>query len=226
MQHPSLVIFDMDGLMFDTEKMASNAWFLSAEHYGFEIDHSIIHQFVGMTNEDILKEMKVVYGEHAPIHEWRSFMRESKRKLIDEYKYQPDFKKKGLDSLLSYLKSVQVLTAVASSSEKETIRQFLNVTDTAKYIDFYVSGEEVVNGKPNPDIFLKACQKANVSPSEALVLEDSPAGIRAAQRAGIPSFFIPDTVKETQELTALTKKVFPSLMEVEQYLRSIAKVND
>lgn len=224
MLHPSFVIFDMDGLMFDTESLATDAWLLSAEYHGFEIDHSIIQQFVGMTNDDILKRMRVVYGEQAPIHEWRSFMRASKRKLLDEHMYQPSFKKKGLDSLLSYLKSNRILTAVASSSDKELIRQFLHVTETERFFDYYISGQEVANGKPHPDIFLKACETAGVMPSDALVLEDSPAGIRAAKSAGIPSFFIPDTVKETPELAELTTKVFPSLEEVEGFLRSLAEM--
>lgn len=221
MKFPSLAIFDMDGLMFDTESLASKAWFLSAEHHGFTIDQSIIQQFVGMTNDDIMKQMKVVYGEQAPIHEWRSFMRESKRKLIDENMSKPSFKKKGLDSILAFLKSNQVKTAVASSSEKEVINLFLEETDTKKWIDYIVSGTEVASGKPSPDIFLKACQQANITPKNALVLEDSPAGLKAARAAGIPSFFIPDTVKESKELKGLTTEVFPSLEDAERYLRSL-----
>ncbi|WP_338451172.1 HAD family phosphatase [Niallia oryzisoli] len=222
MRFPSLVIFDMDGLMFDTEKLASEAWLLSAEHYGFQMDRTIIEQFVGMTNEDILNRMSEIYGKEAPVHEWRSYMRHSKSVLLEEHMYLPSFKKKGLESLLAFLKSKQVNTAVASSSEMAVINKYLTVTNTSDYIDFRVSGDEVVNGKPNPEVFLKACEKADVLPANALVLEDSPAGLRAAKSAGIPSFFIPDTVRETVELRGLVTDVMTDLEEVEKYLRSLS----
>ncbi|WP_394237750.1 HAD family hydrolase [Niallia oryzisoli] len=221
MRFPSLVIFDMDGLMFDTEKLASEGWLKSAEHHGFQIDSTIIQQFVGMTNEDILNKMSEIYGEDAPIHDWRSYMRNAKALLLEEHMYLPSFKKKGLESLLTYLKSIGVKTAVASSSEMEVINKYLKVTNTSEYIDYRVSGDEVVNGKPNPEVFLRACEKAAVQPSNALVLEDSPAGLKAASSAGISSIFVPDTVIETEELRGLATDVMSDLTEVERFLRSL-----
>lgn len=218
---PSLVIFDMDGLMFDTEQLAGRAWEMTGTHFGFNIDRSIISQFVGMTNESIIKGMAKIYGEQAPVREWRAFMKAQKRALEEELMDQDGFKKKGLDSLLAYLKSQNVRTAVASSSEKQTIHKFLTASNTSKYIDFAVSGDEVVNGKPDPEIFLTACQKADVPPHKAIVLEDSPAGVKAAKNAGILCFFIPDTVKETRELRDLATRVFPDLGEVEKYFRTL-----
>jgi beta-phosphoglucomutase len=223
LRYPALVIFDMDGLMFDTEKIAFNAWNLAAEHYGFKFERSLFEKFVGLTNRDILNGMSVEYGDKSPVQDWRAYMRESKGTLIDENLYQPSFKKRGLESLLTVLKANHVKTAVASSSEMPVIIKYLTATNTMQYIDYCVSGDEVVHGKPNPEIFLSACRKADVTPAEALVLEDSPAGIRAARNAGIPSFFIPDIVPESEELRGLTTKVFPSLEEVERFLCSLPK---
>jgi beta-phosphoglucomutase len=223
LRYPALVIFDMDGLMFDTEKIALDAWNIAAEHYGFKFERSLFEEFVGLTNRDILNRMSVVFGDKSPVHDWRAYMRSSKGTLIDEHLYLPSFKKKGLDSLLTVLKANQVKTAVASSSEKQVIIKYLTATNTKDYIDYCVSGDEVVQGKPNPEIFLTACRKANVAPADALVLEDSPAGIRAARDAGIPSFFIPDIVLESEELSRLTTKVFPCLEEVERFLCSLPK---
>ena len=222
MRFPSLVIFDMDGLMFDTEELAGIAWEKAGKHFGFEIDRSITAQFVGMKNESIIKSMIDIYGEEAPVLEWRKFMKARKHELEDELMYKESFKKKGLISLLDYLKSEKILIAVASSSEKNIIDKFLKVSDTSKYIDYIVSGDEVVNGKPDPEVFLTACKKADVSPDEAIVLEDSPAGINAAKSAEIPCFWVPDTVKETKELSELATKVFSDLGEVELYLRSLS----
>ena len=223
MRYPALVIFDMDGLMFDTEKIAFNAWNIAAEHYGFTFERSLFEKFVGLTNRDILNGMSAEYGEQSPVQDWRAYMKESKFKLIDENLYQPSFKKKGLESLLTVLKANHVKTAVASSSEMEVIIKYLTATNTKEYIDFRVSGDEVVHGKPDPEVFLTACRKANVAPADALVLEDSPAGIRAARSAGIPSFFIPDFVPESEELRGLTTKVFANLEEVERFLSSLPK---
>lgn len=221
MDYPSLVIFDMDGLMFDTESLTIDAWNLGAAYYGFDIDRSIIEQFIGITNQDIINKMAEIYGQDAPVAKWRSKVREFKNQLTDEKMHQPRFKKEGLDSLLVYLKASGVKTAVASSSDKQRIQIFLQATNTGKYIDYCISGEEVMHGKPHPEIFLKSCKKANVQVDEALVLEDSPAGIHAAYMAQIPSIFIPDTVKETEELAFLATAVLPNLSEVKNYLCSI-----
>lgn len=216
---PSLVIFDMDGLMFDTEKLAYQAWQMTADYYGFSFERALFEQFIGITNQDIVRKMADYYGPNQPVQEWRSYMRLKKHKLEYSFIRGPHFKKEGLDELLSFLQSQDIKIAVASSSASEVIHRFLTVSNTLAFIDLYVSGEEVPNGKPSPDIFLEVCTRLKVKPEEALVLEDSPAGIQAAYLAGIPAFFIPDFVKETAIIRKLKPKIFENLAEVEQYLR-------
>lgn len=216
---PSLVIFDMDGLMFDTEKLAYQAWQMTAAHYGFSFERTLFEQFIGITNQDIVRKMADYYGPDQPVQEWRAYMRLKKHELEYSFSRGPHFKKPGLDELLSFLKSQGIKMAVASSSAREVIHRFLTLSDTLPFIDLYVSGEEVPSGKPSPDIFLEVCTRLKVSPKEALVLEDSPAGIQAAYLAGIPAIFIPDFVKETAIIRKLKPKIFGDLAEVEQYLR-------
>ncbi|WP_176474063.1 HAD family hydrolase [Niallia circulans] len=221
MEIPSLVIFDMDGLMFDTEKLAYQAWQMTAAHYGFSFERTLFEQFIGITNQDIVRKMADYYGPDQPVQEWRAYMRLKKHELEYSFSRGPHFKKPGLDELLSFLKSQGIKMAVASSSAREVIHRFLTLSDTLPFIDLYVSGEEVPSGKPSPDIFLEVCTRLKVSPKEALVLEDSPAGIQAAYLAGIPAIFIPDFVKETAIIRKLKPKIFGDLAEVEQYLRFV-----
>ncbi|CAI9395182.1 Phosphorylated carbohydrates phosphatase [Bacillus sp. T2.9-1] len=216
---PSLVIFDMDGLMFDTEKLAYQAWQMTADHYGFSFERALFEQFIGITNQDIIRKMDAYYGPEQSVQEWRAYMRLKKHELEYSFIRDPNFKKEGLDELLSFLQSKRIKVAVASSSASEVIHRFLTVSDTLPFIDLYVSGEEVSKGKPSPDIFFEVCTRLKVNPKEALVLEDSPAGVQAAYHAGIPAFFIPDFVKETSIIRKLKPKVFENLAEVEQYLR-------
>lgn len=209
----------MDGLMFDTEKLAYQAWQMTADYYGFSFERALFEQFIGITNQDIVRKMADYYGPNQPVQEWRAYMRLKKHKLEYSFIRGPHFKKEGLDELLSFLQSQDIKIAVASSSASEVIHRFLTVSNTLAFIDLYVSGEEVPNGKPSPDIFLEVCTRLKVKPEEALVLEDSPAGIQAAYLAGIPAFFIPDFVKETAIIRKLKPKIFENLAEVEQYLR-------
>ena len=216
---PSLVIFDMDGLMFDTERLAYEAWQIASDHYGFQFERVLFEQFIGITNQDIVRKMADYYGPSHPIQEWRAYMRSKKYELEHSFIRGPHFKKEGLDKLLQFLKSKGIKVAVASSSSTEVINRFLTVSDTLPFIDLYVSGEEVPKGKPSPDIFLEVCTRSKVKPKDAIVLEDSPAGIQAANNASIPAFFIPDFVKESEVICKLSPKKFVNLAEVEQYLR-------
>jgi len=218
---PKLVIFDMDGLMFDTERIAYEAWQKTAEHFGFTFELSIFCNLIGLTNQDIIHYVQSVFGPEAPVLKWREYMKQKKKELLEENLHLESFKKKGLESLLSFLKTKNVKIAVASSNEKAAIERYLKTSGVSEYIDLYVSGEEVKRGKPNPDVFLEACLRAEVKPSKALVIEDSPAGIKAAYQAGIPSFMVPDYSKPTSELREMADQVFDSLESVEQYLRSL-----
>lgn len=108
--------------------------------------------------------------------------------------------KKGLLELINYLKENNYLIAIASSSKKERINWYLEIININKNIfNVITCGDDIINGKPAPDIFLKTCEKLNVKPSRTIVLEDSNNGIKAAKKAGCISVLIPDldVIKET-----------------------------
>lgn len=189
-----LMIFDMDGLMFDTGRMAYRAYFQSAEKYDYEMNHNVYYYLTGRTEAAILQEMAILYGEDVPYDQWRHEMNLNKGRILA--KEQRVYKKKGLEHLLQFAQAAGIIVAVASSNHLENIQKYLEMEAVADYIDLIISGDEVKNGKPDPEIFLTACQKAGVSPQQAIVLEDSRAGIAAAEAAGITSVLIEDDITD------------------------------
>ena len=145
------------------------------------------------------------------------------------------YKKKGLLELLEFLKKNNFIIALASSTSREKIEYYCKIEDMPNVFDIIVAGDEVHTGKPNPEIFLKACEKANVLPEHALVLEDSIVGIKAALKGNITPFLIPDDISKlptykgkypllkNPEEFIITRpenvRVFKDLLKVRDYLK-------
>ena len=187
-------IFDMDGLMFDTGHLAYRAYLKSAKKHQYEVNHNVYYHLTGRTEADIREGMKELYGEEVPSDEWRDSMNQFKEEILAEEKRV--YKKKGLVEILAFAKEKGVKVALASSNKREKIEYFLKIEGVQDYIDYIVAGDEVRNGKPDPEIFLAACKKAEVMPNHAVVFEDSAAGIEAARRAGIFSILIEDDISD------------------------------
>ncbi len=187
-----LFIFDMDGLMFDTGRLAYRAYLKSAEKHDYEVTHNVYYYLTGRTEVDIRQGMEVLYGADVPYNEWRDSMNKFKTEILEREKRV--YKKKGLVELLQFAKDNGVKVALASSTHREKVQYYLEIEEIPEYFDIIVAGDEVANGKPEPEIFLTACKKAGISPKYAVVFEDSAAGIEAAHRAGITSFLVEDDI--------------------------------
>ena len=194
MKKVELLIFDMDGLMFDTGRLAYRSYLKSAEKYDYEMNHNVYYYLTGRVEEAILNEMSNLYGEEVPYQEWREEMKASKSRIYAAEKRV--FKKKGLENLLKYAKDTHRLVAVASSNYLYNIQEYLEIEGVSQYIDLIISGDEVTHGKPDPEIFVKACEKANILPENAVVLEDSRVGIKAAKAAKIRAFLVEDDITD------------------------------
>jgi HAD superfamily hydrolase (TIGR01509 family) len=189
-----LLIFDMDGLMFETGRLAYRAYYQSAIKYDYEMNHNVYYDLTGRTEKAILQEMARLYGNNVPYQEWRNEMNQNKISIFENEKRV--YKKKGLVNLLKFAKKNQLTVAVASSNHLNNIEKYLKVEGVSDYIDIIVSGDEVQNGKPNPEIFIRASLKAGVSTQNAFVLEDSLVGIEAAKRAKIQSILVRDDITD------------------------------
>ncbi|MGM0125978.1 hypothetical protein IGI37_003379 [Enterococcus sp. AZ194] len=234
----TLVIFDMDRLMFDTGRLAYRAYYKTAQKFDIELNPAVYYHLTGRNERGIREELKKLYGENLPTDTWRDFMNQEKNRIL--LKEQRVYKKKGLLKLLAYLKKENYLIGLASSTKRETILWYLELEKMPAVFDVIVAGDEVLKGKPDPEIFLIACEKLGVTPESAIVIEDSFSGIGAAFHAGIPAFLVEDDLtdlpnfegkhKIQQTLTARQKqsdypmKKFDSLLDIMAYFKDRQKL--
>lgn len=185
------VIFDMDGLMFDTEKLWEETFIVVGQKMGYDLTKEFHLKTVGTNYMTIKGIFEKEFGASFP---FESFYKQAREYMDDKIKKEGLKIKKGLLELLDYLKEKGYLLAIASSSKKERIEWYLSITNIDKNIfDVIVCGDDVKSGKPNPDIFIKTCEKLNVKEDETIVLEDSNNGIRASKNAGCVTILIPDS---------------------------------
>ena len=206
------VLFDMDGLMVDTESLATEAFIHSAKKQGYDMTKEETLLVLGFTTKSIYEF-------------WENYFKNSdvsgKQLVDDHYKYIEDIlfttgprKMPYIEELLKYLKESNYKVAVASSSNMDHIINNMEKTGLKKYIDEFASGAEVENGKPAPDVFLLVAKRLGVKPEECLVLEDSKAGVIAGSSAGAKVIMVPDMFKPDEECKERTYRIVGNLGEV------------
>ena len=212
----SAVIFDMDGVIFDSERLVIECWKVVAEKYGIENIEEACFECLGI-NAALTKElMKKRYGETFPYDVYKKEMSAIFHSRAAGGKLP---QKKGIKELLTFLKENQIPTAVASSTRREVVMRELEEGGLLPYFDRVICGDMVERSKPEPDIFLKACESLSIDATEAYAIEDSYNGIRAAFRAGMKPIMVPDLLPENEEMRKLAEVVLADLLEVKEYLR-------
>lgn len=186
---PKLAIFDMDGLIFDTERLFMTEKHKILKAYGYPARKEDYLQTVGMAGTQLKDKLLSLYGPDYPADEISRKARAAVNAHIDAF--GPDVKP-GIRTLLKWFRMHGVVCCVASSTMHIYVEQYLTLAELDSFFSYIIGGDEVSRSKPNPDIFLAACARGQFSPADALVLEDSENGIRAAAAAGIPAVCIPD----------------------------------
>ena len=198
------VIFDMDGTLIDTQKIYIEAWELAGRNQGIEGLGGLIKHVCGLKHEDSLAYAKKLYPTL-----------DTDRFFADYFPYAQANKRvellPGVTRLLDFLYERGVKMAIASSSPMSEIKENVEKLGISKYFSVLVSGYDVKNGKPAPDVFLAAAEKLDTPPDKCYVFEDSPNGVRAAYNAGMKCFGIPDVALFTDEVCALAYKVIDSI---------------
>ncbi len=195
------VIFDMDGLMLDTEKLLVKYWCMASNRLGFPMkeEHALyLRSYSGKFARPKLKEW---FGENCDYQQ----IRDLRVKLMTEYtdKYGIE-KKAGLDELLDYLKENGYRTAVATATDINRATKYLKQIGVYDKFEQIICGNMLENGKPCPDIYLYACEKLGLEPCECMALEDSPNGVKSASTAGCITVMVPDlTPPEKEQLDAV-----------------------
>lgn len=207
------VIFDQDGLMFDTESLAATSWFEVGPKYGIHVDGNFLRGIRGCKPDKVKQVCTQQFGEEA-MEDYDRF-REEKRQY--SYRWIAEHGvpvKKGLKELLIYLKDHNIKTAVATASSESWTQGNVRGAGVEKYFDDYIYGDMVKEAKPNPAIFLLAARRLGVDPGACVVLEDSFNGIKAAAAGGFNPVMIPDQDQPDEEIRNLLTACCDSLTDV------------
>ncbi|MBQ7756203.1 MAG: HAD family phosphatase [Oscillospiraceae bacterium] len=211
------VIFDMDGLMIDTEKLLTRFWCEAANLYGFNMTMEHVLGIRSLAAKFAEPKLKGIFGESFDY----MAVRAKRIELMNDYIEKNGIeKKKGLDDLLEYLKQNGYSIAVATATDLKRTTAYLTRINIFHYFDKIVCASMVKSGKPEPDIYLKASEELGFLPSECIALEDSPNGIISAHRAGCKPIMIPDLSEPDEELLKICEARLDSLDLVIDYLKS------
>jgi len=187
-----LVIFDMDGLMIDSEPMSKESWRLALELSGYPMEEDFFGKLLGRNIVTARELMNSHYGADFDFEKVRQLRNKKVKELIDANGLQL---KKGLPQMLDILDKLQIKKCVATSTEWEGMEWKLKMVGIFDRFDNIITGDQVKVGKPNPEIFLKAAKQMGVVPANCIVLEDSDAGVEAGYSAGMRTIVIPDMAK-------------------------------
>jgi len=206
------VVFDMDGLMFETEKLWLDGVKKTNEVYGYNVPLSLIIECMGKRVDFIDLKLKEELGADFDTIEFRRL----NKKFMDEDVAQNGLQiKKGLRELITFLKTKNIKIAVASSSSMDKINaRFEQANVDINDFDYIIGGDMIDTPKPDPQIYLKSCEVLNVSPENAIALEDSDYGIQSAVNAGMNAILIPDLKEPSDETIKIAYKKLDNLLQV------------
>jgi HAD superfamily hydrolase (TIGR01509 family) len=205
---PKGAIFDQDGLLFDTEVIFERCWIKTGREFGLPIDSELTRRLMGCGR----KELAFIIGETFPGCDSVAVVDLAHRLAAETQLAMKPVVKPGVNEILAFCRSRGIRTAIASSSMRHLVDHNLAVAGIAEFFDAVVTGRDVANGKPSPDIFLLAAERIGISPSECVVFEDAFTGIHAAHAAGCRPVLIPDRRAPTPEILEISE-TYPTLSD-------------
>ena len=201
----------MDGLMFDTEAIGFRAYEEVGKEWGLPTSFDIYQTLIGADKRDTCEQYRQIYGEDMDAELLYEQIGDRIQEIMDREGIPM---KPGLLPLLDAIEEANIPKIIASSTGREGIRSYLKQCGLDDRFKDTISSDQVKRGKPHPDIFLEACRKMGTKPEEALVLEDSPAGICAAHSGNIPVIAIPDLREIPEEIRKMCIMVGETLEDV------------
>lgn len=205
---PKGAIFDQDGLLFDTEVIFEQSWLKAGEELGLPVTLELTHRLSGCGKKELAAVISEAFQEvdsEAMVERVHSLAAETQLAMTPIIK-------PGVREILGFCRKHGIRTAIASSSMRHLVDHNLEVTGLTEFFDAIVTGRDVANGKPAPDIFLLAAERIGVSPSDCVVFEDAFPGVRAAHAAGCRTVMIPDRAQPTPEILDICE-TYPTLSD-------------
>lgn len=212
------VLFDMDGVLIDSEKIGAQAVREALQEMGLPVKDDILQRMIGANATETTLMMENHYGPGYSHQQFIDTFHKIEQRMLDGEIPQP---MPGVTQLLPWLKENGYTLAVASSTRIEKVKYYMEALGLAPYFTTMVGGDMVQNGKPAPDIFLKAAAEVGISPEDCLVVEDSYNGVRSASAAGCHTVMVPDTLPPTDEMLEKADTILPQLSLLPEYLNKL-----
>lgn len=209
------VIFDMDGILIDSENLVGQCWMEIAAEQHIEGMSETIRKCIGLNKNDTRQLVMDTYGPDFPYDEFATLASSRFQELV-AMKGLP--MKKGVREILQFLRDRKIPIGLASSTREVTVRRQMTDLGLIDFFDQIVGGDAVEHSKPNPEIYLIACGKMGFAPADCMAVEDSPNGIRAASAAGMETVMVPDLVAPDEEMMRTADHIFPDLIAFMEYL--------
>ena len=209
------VIFDMDGVIFDSERLVIECWEEVAAKHNIPDIVEICMRVQGNNREETGKRFREKYGKDFP---YETYKKEVTALFLDRYGEGRLPMKPGVVEILKELRRNNIPLALASSTRSDIVKLEMAEANLLPYFDAVLGGDMVPHSKPEPDIFLAAAAALQVEPKCCYVLEDSHNGIRAAYRAGMHPIMVPDMQKPTEEIRGIAEAVAENLPAALEYL--------
>ena len=215
------VIFDMDGVLFDTEAVCMQAWMDVAKKWGLPDMEEVFPQCIGLNANDSRRVVFDAYGEDFDYPLFRKHAAAWFQAYVEKNGLPV---KPGVREILEWLKESDYAVGLASSTREKDVRSHLADTGLLDYFSVITTGDMVEHSKPRPDIYLLACERMGVEPEQAYAIEDSPNGIRSAHAAGMCPVMVPDMITPDEEMRALSYIILKDLTEVLTFLEQRTQI--
>ncbi len=211
------IVFDMDGVIFDSEKLVVECWQVIADKYNIKNVSEACRECFGC-NQTVAKERFLKrYGDDFPYEAYKKEMSELFHSRYDNGRLPM---KAGVVEILTYLRNNGKKIALATSTRQAVVESELKAAGIIEFFDTIICGDMVKKSKPEPDIYLKACEELDIPPESAYAIEDSYNGIRSAYRGGLMPIMVPDMVEPDEEMQQLSIQIISTLSEVIKYLEN------
>lgn len=212
------VIFDMDGVIFDSERAVFNEWVELAQRYNIPDIEVPYMKCIGVNAQ---RTREIFYEHYGDKYDYDAFAKETSRGFHSKYDGGKLPIKTGAVSLLKYLKENGVKVAIASSTRVNAVTEEITDAGLMEYFQVIIGGDMIEKSKPAPDIFLAAASSLGVEPKDAYVIEDSFNGIRAAKNAGMIPVMVPDMLQPDEEIRKKAAFIFEDLNKVREFFETL-----